>query len=175
MQTRLLIAVASAFTVCLRAPGRRRPVPHRAPKVPPCLQPNAPSSQHVQAHSADALALLERAVNINSGTMNLAGVREVGRLFAAELETLGFKTRWVDGSAFKRAGHLVADHPGSGPRVLLIGHLDTVFEPDSPFQKFERLGPTSATRAGRPGHEGRRRHHGAGAARARGRRRAARR
>ena len=68
--------------------------------------------QHVQAHDAEALALLERAVNINSGTMNLAGVREVGRLFGAELETLGFKTRWVDGAAFKRAGHLVAEHPG---------------------------------------------------------------
>jgi glutamate carboxypeptidase len=100
--------------------------------------------QHVQAHTADALALLERAVNINSGTMNLAGVREVGQLFGAELEALGFKIRWVDGAAFKRAGHLIAEHPGSGSRILLIGHLDTVFEPDSPFQKFERVGPSSA-------------------------------
>ncbi len=83
-------------------------------------------------------------MNINSGTMNLAGVREVGRLFGAELESLGFKTRWVDGAAFKRAGHLVAEHPATGPRILLIGHLDTVFEPDSPFQKFERVGSTSA-------------------------------
>ena len=66
------------------------------------------------------------------------------QLFGAELEALGFKTRWVDGAAVKRAGHLVADHPGTGPRVLLIGHLDTVFEPDSPFQKFERVSPTSA-------------------------------
>jgi glutamate carboxypeptidase len=100
--------------------------------------------QHVQAHTTDALALLERAVNINSGTMNLAGVREVGRLFASEFDGLGFKARWVDGAAFKRAGHLIAEHPGSGPRILLVGHLDTVFEPDSPFQKFERLGPSSA-------------------------------
>jgi glutamate carboxypeptidase len=100
--------------------------------------------QHVQAHAADALALLERAVNINSGTMNVAGVREVGRLFGAELDALGFKSRWVDGAAFKRAGHLVAEHPGNGPRILLIGHLDTVFEADSPFQKFERVGAASA-------------------------------
>jgi glutamate carboxypeptidase len=100
--------------------------------------------QHVQAHTTDALALLERAVNINSGTMNLAGVREVGRLFASEFDGLGFKARWVDGAAFKRAGHLIAEHPGSGPRILLVGHLDTVFEPDSPFQKFERIGPSSA-------------------------------
>ena len=85
------------------------------------------------------IALLERAVNINSGTQNFTGVREVGKLFAAELEALGFTTRWVDGSSFKRAGHLVAEHPGPGKPVLLIGHLDTVFEPDSPFQRFQRL------------------------------------
>ncbi len=91
-----------------------------------------------------ALALLEQAVNINSGTQNFAGVREVGRLFEAELTALGFTTRWVDGAVFQRAGHLVADHPGQGPRILLIGHLDTVFEADSPFQKFERLDARTA-------------------------------
>jgi glutamate carboxypeptidase len=99
---------------------------------------------HVDAHNDEALALLERAVNINSGTQNFAGVREVGKLFDAELARLGFKTTWVDGSRFNRAGHLVAERPGKGPRVLLIGHLDTVFEPDSPFQKFERVGPNAA-------------------------------
>ncbi len=100
--------------------------------------------EHVSQRTDDGLALLERVVNINSGTMNFDGVREVGRVFAGELESLGFTTRWVDGAAFGRAGHLVAEHPGNGPRVLLIGHLDTVFEPDSPFQKFERVGPDSA-------------------------------
>ena len=98
----------------------------------------------VDSREAEAVALLERVVNINSGTQNLAGVREVGRIFRAELDALGFSTRWVDGAAFKRAGHLVADHPGPGTRCLLIGHLDTVFEPDSPFQKFERVGEHEA-------------------------------
>lgn len=91
-----------------------------------------------------AVALLERVVNINSGTMNLAGVREVGSALRREFDALGFKTEWIDGTSFGRAGHLVADHPGTGPRILLIGHLDTVFEPDSPFQKFERVSPTAA-------------------------------
>ncbi|MBA2306334.1 MAG: M20/M25/M40 family metallo-hydrolase [Acidobacteria bacterium] len=86
-----------------------------------------------------ALALLERVVNINSGTQNFAGVREVGMVFRRELDALGFTTRWVDGAPFKRAGHLVAEHPGPGRKLLLIGHLDTVFEADSPFQKFERI------------------------------------
>ncbi len=102
----------------------------------------------VDAGNADALALLETAVNINSGTHNLAGVRAVGDLFRKEFAALGFKTTWVEGSGFKRAGHLVADHPGKGPRILLIGHLDTVFERDSPFQKFRRIDDKTATGPG---------------------------
>jgi glutamate carboxypeptidase len=86
-----------------------------------------------------ALQLLQRVVDINSGTQNFAGVREAGKVFQQELDALGFKTRWVDGTPFKRAGHLVAEHAAPGPKLLLIGHLDTVFEADSPFQKMERI------------------------------------
>jgi glutamate carboxypeptidase len=93
----------------------------------------------IEKNNADALKLLERVVNINSGTQNFAGVREVGKVFQQEFDTLGFKTRWVDGAPFKRAGHLVAEHVAPGPKLLLIGHLDTVFEADSPFQKLERV------------------------------------
>ena len=94
---------------------------------------------HIDGINAEGLALLERVVNINSGTQNFEGVREVGKVFQQEFEALGFTTRWVDGAPFKRAGHLVAEHPGPGPKLLLIGHLDTVFEPDSPFQKLTRV------------------------------------
>src|SRR5437763_10092368 len=98
----------------------------------------------VDAHNAEYLALLERVVNVNSGTQNVAGVRQVGELFRAQFDALGFRTRWVDGAAFHRGGHLVAEHPGPGPKLLLIGHLDTVFEPTSPFQRFERLDDSTA-------------------------------
>jgi glutamate carboxypeptidase len=98
----------------------------------------------IDAHNGESLALLERVVNINSGTQNFDGVRDVGRVFSDELAKLGFTPRWIDGAPFKRAGHLVADHPGSGPRILLIGHLDTVFEKDSPFQRFERIDDRTA-------------------------------
>ncbi|MEJ7758094.1 MAG: M20/M25/M40 family metallo-hydrolase [Gemmatimonadaceae bacterium] len=98
----------------------------------------------VDTRNAEGLALLERLVNINSGTMNFAGVREVGKVLSAQFEALGFTARWVDGAPFGRAGHLVAERTGVGPRILLIGHLDTVFEPSSPFQKFERLSDTTA-------------------------------
>ncbi|HUF47780.1 MAG TPA: M20/M25/M40 family metallo-hydrolase [Vicinamibacterales bacterium] len=95
--------------------------------------------QYIDDHQDEAIALLERAVNINSGTQNLEGVRAVGALFRAEFDALGFRTEWIDGSSWNRAGHLVATHAGPGPKILLIGHLDTVFERDSPFQRFERL------------------------------------
>jgi len=87
----------------------------------------------VKARSPEALRLLERTVRINSGTMNAAGVREVGTILRAELDSMGFQTRWVEmPPAMKRAGHLVATRKGGqGKRLLLIGHLDTVFELES--------------------------------------------
>jgi glutamate carboxypeptidase len=97
----------------------------------------------VDANNRQALALLERVVNINSGTNNVAGVRAVGDIFTSEFKALGFTTRW-EPSTPDHAGHLVAEHRGSGPKILLIGHLDTVFEPSSPFQKFERLDDSTA-------------------------------
>ena len=93
------------------------------------------------------IALLERMVNQNSGTLNLPGVRIVGDMVRAELEPLGFTVRWVDMAETGRAGHLIATHEGPGRNVLLIGHLDTVFEADNPFQRFER----TAMRATGPG------------------------
>src|SRR5690348_347112 len=98
----------------------------------------------VDAENARTLALLQRIVDINSGTMNFGGVRRVAEVLRVELDSLDFTTRWVDGAPFHRAGHLVAEHPGPGPKLLLIGHLDTVFEPTSPFQKFERIDDSTA-------------------------------
>ena len=102
----------------------------------------------VDAGNASALALLEKAVNINSGTHNLPGVRAVGDVFRQEFSDLGFTTAWVDGTAFHRAGHLIANHPGEGARIILVGHLDTVFEKDSPFQAFKRIDDKTATGPG---------------------------
>lgn len=93
-------------------------------------------AQSVEADRARSVALLEKLVNQNSGTMNLEGVKVVGEMMRAELDPLGFEVRWVPMAAAGRAGHLIAEHPGKGRKLLLIGHLDTVFEPASPFQKF---------------------------------------
>jgi len=56
----------------------------------------------VDRHTPAALELLRRTVDVNSGTMNPDGVREVGRIFGAEFEALGFKFQWVDGAPWGR-------------------------------------------------------------------------
>jgi glutamate carboxypeptidase len=96
----------------------------------------------VDANQARDIALLQRLVDQNSGTRNLTGVKAVGDMMRAELEPLGFAVRWVPMAQTGRAGHLIADHAGNGRgrHILLIGHLDTVFEADSPFQRFVRRG-----------------------------------
>ena len=93
-------------------------------------------------HVEEAIDLLEKLVNINSGSLNQEGVKAVGAALRTELDDLGFETRWVDMPAeMQRGGHLFGELAGDrGKKVLLIGHLDTVFEPDDPFQTFERDG-----------------------------------
>jgi len=85
-------------------------------------------ADHAANGQASAEALLEKTVNIESPTENLAGVRAVGDVFAAELRAIGFETRWIEmPGGMKRAGHLVAQTKGrQGKRLLLLGHLDTV-------------------------------------------------
>lgn len=99
-------------------------------------------SAAVDAGYENDIALLARLVEQNSGTYNLAGVEAIARMLKPEFEALGFRVQWKPMAQTKRAGHLVATHAGSGKgkRILLIGHLDTVFEADSPFKGFKREG-----------------------------------
>jgi glutamate carboxypeptidase len=118
------------------------------PAAPPLNKTERALVAFIASAQPAAVDLLEESVNLNSGTLNLAGVRAVGKLFEPRFAALGFKTRWEPGEQFGRAGHLIAERPGTGKHVLLIGHLDTVFEPDSPFQRFERSGPARVTGPG---------------------------
>ena len=101
--------------------------------------------KYVEKHSEEAIDLIEKVVNINSGTLNIDGNRTVGKIFQAELDQLGFNTYWVTyPENIKRSGHLFAEmRGGKGKRIVLIGHLDTVFEPDDSFQRFIRDGDTA--------------------------------
>jgi glutamate carboxypeptidase len=96
---------------------------------------------YVQANTQASNDLLRKLVEINSGTHNLEGVRAVGQVILSELRDLDFQTKWVPMDEVKRAGVLVAEHPcpepgKCGKRILLIGHMDTVFEKDSSFQSY---------------------------------------
>ena len=113
--------------------------------APAAAELSAPEQKTIEAVDAEqerTLSMLETWVNQNSGSQNSAGVRAVGKMLSSELEPLGFRVDWIDMKVAGRAGHIVARHKGNGrgKRMLLIGHLDTVFEPDSPFQKWERKG-----------------------------------
>lgn len=119
---------------------------------------------YIDANMPRAIALLKESVNINSGTLNIEGVKKVGALFAKEFEAAGMQTHWVAmPDSIKRAGHLVAMTPAAaavnasaakastnhkGKKLFLIGHLDTVFEPDMPANPFTMLNDSTATGQG---------------------------
>ncbi|MEO0031774.1 MAG: hypothetical protein RIS94_1532 [Pseudomonadota bacterium] len=96
----------------------------------------------VDAQEPRTMALLERMVNQNSGSRNIAGNKAMAAMLRPEFEGLGFTVQWLPMEHTGRAGHFVATHVGrpGAKRLLLIGHIDTVFEADSPFQRFERKG-----------------------------------
>ena len=106
--------------------------------------------EYIRANFAESEELLIESVNINSGTLNVDGVRKVGAIYRRELDKLGFITEWVDlPDSLRRAGHLVASRKGSqGKRLFLIGHLDTVFELDMEFSPYTRLNDSTATGQG---------------------------
>lgn len=115
----------------------------------PAMAALAPAEARIVA-AVDAglerdIALLERLVNQNSGTLNPKGVAAVADMVKAELDALGFETRLIPMDGVARGPHLFARREGkpTAKRMLLIAHTDTVFEPSSPFQRFERKGDTA--------------------------------
>jgi glutamate carboxypeptidase len=77
---------------------------------------------------------LKEAIEINSFTKNRSGVNRAGEIFQREIEKLGFKTEIFERDEI--GNHLLFKSGGeSGDRVLLLGHLDTVF-PEGVFEDF---------------------------------------
>jgi glutamate carboxypeptidase len=136
----LVLPLSLVFEACrtTSAPPAGTPAPSPAAQSTALSPIEARLRDEVRAHHEQDIALLEKAVNIPSGTQNIAGVRRVGDLFAAELTAMGFTVRWAAmPESMRRAGHLVAERRGTkGARLLLIGHLDTVFEGEG--QRFVR-------------------------------------
>ena len=138
----VLASATPASATQADAPETKAQVPRRFPALSPV---EAQISRTIEREYERSVRLLERLVNQNSGTFHHAGVKIVGDMMRAELEPLGFAVRWVPMEKAGRAGHLIATHRGKtgAKRVLLIGHLDTVYEQDSPFQKFKRIGESA--------------------------------
>jgi glutamate carboxypeptidase len=149
------LALIALLTACApAAPATPAPAPTAAapataqmPRAEP--RPLSETERRIVAHvdqwADEAIALLEETVNINSGTLNPAGVRRVAEAMRPQFEALGFAVRLADMSEVERGPHLIAERRGTrGTRLLLIGHLDTVFEEDSPFQRWERVDATTA-------------------------------
>jgi glutamate carboxypeptidase len=127
---RRLIYCTSVAAIAFTSPATAKLAPPEAKMV---AAVDSAHDRHV--------ALLERLVNQNSGSLNAEGVTKVGQMMRAELEALGFAVQWVPMDKAGRAGHIIATRKGgTGKKMLLIGHLDTVFEPSSPFQSFTRNG-----------------------------------
>jgi glutamate carboxypeptidase len=112
--------------------------------------PEKKAITYINDHMKDAMQLLIETVDINSGTLNIEGIKKVGAIYAGELTKLGFTVEWVnEPDSLHRAGHLVATHTGKkGKHIFLIGHLDTVFEPDMPAGPYTVLNDSSATGQG---------------------------
>lgn len=96
----------------------------------------------LQEKEREMLALLERLVNIDSGTYCVQGVNECGSIIARELGKLGFKTETVPEKDF--GNHIRAMRPGAGTKqVFISAHLDTVSAPGTaaarPFRREGKL------------------------------------
>lgn len=107
-----------------------------------------------KAANAPMLAQVETWAAINSGTSNLAGLARVAGHIADAMGSLPGDIRLVDavpeesvlpdGSirTIQRGQHIhLAVRPASNRRILLTGHMDTVFPTDHPFQTLSEIKP----------------------------------
>jgi len=108
-----------------------------------------------QAARPEQLQLLAQVVNIDSGTGDVEGGRKVVSVLVPRLAALGMTAESVPAEARDLPENTVVTLAGSGrTRILLIGHIDTVFEPGTaarrPYRTDERraYGPGVADEKG---------------------------
>jgi glutamate carboxypeptidase len=113
------------------------------------------SSVKAILEKANDLPLLPRTLEwakVNSGTTNLDGLASVAAMLADAFSVLPGDTRLIDAEAveavradghvdqIRRGQHLVTSvRPDAPVRLLLTGHMDTVFAADHPFQQIVEL------------------------------------
>ncbi|MDP2487645.1 M20/M25/M40 family metallo-hydrolase [Pseudoalteromonas marina] len=107
--------------------------------------------KQVEQNMPQALEEIKQAVNINSDSLNIEGVKKVGAIATEQLKAIGFEVEWLDGSAFNRAGHVLATHKSKNPdaiKILMIGHLDTVFANHDNFTTYKQIDEHTASGPG---------------------------
>jgi glutamate carboxypeptidase len=107
-----------------------------------------------RAAAAPMRAQVDAWAAINSGTGNLAGLKQVASLIGDAMATLPGDIRLVDAApeesvlpdgrvcTIQRGQHIhLTVRPASNRRILLTGHMDTVFPVDHPFQTLRETEP----------------------------------
>ncbi|MFT0477079.1 M20/M25/M40 family metallo-hydrolase [Pseudomonas antarctica] len=88
-----------------------------------------------EQYKADALKLLERLVNIDSGSGYEPGLTQVRDIAVDELKQLGFSIERVPDKA-ANSSHVIATLKGTGKaKILLMAHMDTVFKEGSAAER----------------------------------------
>jgi glutamate carboxypeptidase len=133
MPSRLVNIAAAAAALALTA------------LAPPgfAAQKNARVLTAAQGARSAQLQLLEQVVDIDSGTGDVEGGRKVAGILIERLKALGMTIESFPAEQAGLAENTVATLTGRGKsRILLIGHIDTVFEPGTvakrPYRTDER-------------------------------------
>ncbi|AZF00582.1 Glutamate carboxypeptidase [Pseudomonas orientalis] len=98
-------------------------------------EPHKQIQADAEQYKAEALKLLERLVNIDSGSGYEPGLAQVRDIAVDELKQLGFSIQLVPDKA-ANSSHVVATLKGTGEaRILLMAHMDTVFKEGSAAER----------------------------------------
>jgi glutamate carboxypeptidase len=98
-------------------------------------EPHKPIQADAEQYKAEALKLLERLVNIDSGSGYEPGLTQVRDIAVDELKQLGFSIELVPDKA-ANSSHVIATLKGTGKaKILLMAHMDTVFKEGSAAER----------------------------------------
>jgi glutamate carboxypeptidase len=113
-------ALASALTLSL------------AFVAPAFAEPHKGVQADAEQYKDEALKLLERLVNIDSGSGYEPGLTQVRDITIDELKKLGATIEIIPNTAPDKSSHVVATLKGTGKaKILLMAHMDTVFKEGS--------------------------------------------
>ncbi|KMJ59531.1 carboxypeptidase [Bacillus sp. LL01] len=82
--------------------------------------------EFLQNNQTEMLNLLEKLVNIDSGSTSKEGIDKIGSILSKEYRSIGFSVQVIEEERY--GNHLVIQHPmAKEPRIIIVAHMDTVF------------------------------------------------